>query len=61
MEKALFLIGMIFVVLLEIGLKFVLAPFILVKVLALFGITASFWLAFGICFLIFLLIGTLKQ
>lgn len=47
--------------LLNIALYYVVVPFILLKVLALFGISISFWLSLGIVFLVYILAGILKR
>lgn len=52
---------LLFVILvLQVGFMYLLVPFILLKVLAVFGISISFLLAVGIMFVVYLLIGLLK-
>lgn len=58
-----FALGMLLMmlILLNIVLHYVVVPFILMKVLAFFGITISLWLCIGIIFVLHVLIGLLKR
>jgi hypothetical protein len=51
----------ILVLALQFSVYYILLPFILMKVLALFGVTAGFWMCVLIMWGIYILIGLMKQ
>jgi hypothetical protein len=58
--KLLAVLTVFLLLMLQLGFMYLLIPFILMKVLAVFGVAISFFLCVGIMFLIYFVIGLLK-
>lgn len=59
-QMVLSILLLVLIIILSIAFFWVLVPFVLMKVLAVFGVMVSFWMALGIMLLVYVLVALIK-